>query len=243
MSELRIFTLPRFKGFTIMNKKKITIFLGTFPLLVILAVAFAVINKRDALPKAERSEGLRGELGIDKNINEKNIDDYLGREDSVYYDMRMLVDSVRYEEIGGDSYLSGFISGFEVIPYPYLATVTGLPENVGEPYMGPTLFTITEEGEYIANYEEAMEILEYFFPKDKKIFLMCGGGGYAGMTKELLIAHGWNGDLIYNIGGYWYYTGEHKVEVKRVNTDGTIAYDFWKVPYHEICFDDLTEVR
>lgn len=226
-----------------MNKKKITIFLGTFPLLVILAVAFAVINKRDVLPKAERSEGLRGELGIDKNINEKNIDDYLGREDSVYYDMRMLVDSVRYEEIGGDSYLSGFISGFEVIPYPYLATVTGLPENVGEPYMGPTLFTITEEGEYIANYEEAMEILEYFFPKDKKIFLMCGGGGYAGMTKELLIAHGWNGDLIYNIGGYWYYTGEHKVEVKRVNTDGTIAYDFWKVPYHEICFDDLTEVR
>lgn len=243
MSELRIFTLPRFKGFTIMNKKKITIFLGTFPLLVILAVAFAVMNKRDALPKAERSEGLRGELGIDKNINEKNIDDYLGREDSVYYDMRMLVDSVRYEEIGGDSYLSGFISGFEVIPYPYLATVTGLPENVGEPYMGPTLFTITEEGEYIANYEEAMEILEYFFPKDKKIFLMCGGGGYAGMTKELLIAHGWNGDLIYNIGGYWYYTGEHKVEVKRVNTDGTIAYDFWKIPYHEICFDDLTEVR
>lgn len=225
-----------------MKKIKVVIFFVILVLLLVLAVLL-VISMGDGVPNAELSQGLRGELGIDKNINEKTIDQYLGRNDSVYYDMRMLEDSVRYEEMGGDSYLSGFIDGFEVIPYPYLAPVTGLTENVGEPYSGPTLFSLTESGEYIANYEESMEILEYFFPKDKKIFLMCGGGGYAGMTRELLIALGWNEDFIYNVGGYWYYEGEHNVEVKRENSDGTMLYDFWKVPYHDIRYEELTEVR
>ena len=93
---------------------------------------------------------MRGELGIDKNINEENIDEYLNRDDSVYYDMRMLEDTADYENIGGDSYLSGFVKGFEVIPYPYLATVKGLPDAVGEGYKGNTLFTIDEDGKYIA---------------------------------------------------------------------------------------------
>lgn len=226
-----------------MNKRKIVILSVVMVMIVVFVIVFVVANNANTMPKAEVSEGLRGEMGIDKNINEKNIDDYLRRDDSVYYDMRMLEDTVDYEKMGGDSYLSGFIDGFEVIPYPHLATVTGLPEEVGEPYGGPTLFTITEEREYIANYEESLEILEYFFPKDKKIFLMCGGGGYAGMTRELLIAHGWDEDLIYNIGGYWYYKGENDIKVKRVNRDQSVTYDFWKVPYHEICFEELHEVR
>lgn len=55
------------------------------------------------LPKPELAGGLRGEMGIDKNINETNIDQYLGRDDAVYRDMRMLVDDANYEAIGGDS--------------------------------------------------------------------------------------------------------------------------------------------
>ena len=74
------------------------------------------------LPKPEISEGERGELGIDKNINENNIDKYLGRSDSVYFDMRMLEDPANYSAIGGDSYLSGFVRGFEVIPLPFLTS-------------------------------------------------------------------------------------------------------------------------
>ena len=57
------------------------------------------------LPAPELSEGQRGELGIDKNINEETIDSYLGRNDIVYRDMRMLKDPGNYESIGGDSYL------------------------------------------------------------------------------------------------------------------------------------------
>ena len=212
-------------------------------LLLVLLVAIVLVGCEKKLPKPELEEGVRGQLGIDKNINEKNIDDYLGRDDAVYRDMRMLVDPAEYGNLeGGDAYLSGFIKGFEVVPLPYLVNVTGLPEEVGKTYQGKTLFTVDDKGNYKANYEESMEILEYLFPKDKVIFLMCGGGGYAGMTKALLVANGWNADKIYNVGGYWYYNGKNKIEVK-TEKHGDVSYDFWKVPYHDIDFKKLHEVK
>ncbi len=222
-------------------KKKNIIIWGVVILAIILIVtgAFVFTSNKNELPKPEVTSGLRGEFGIDKNINEKTIDDYLGRDDSVYRDMRMLKDPGNYEAIGGDSYLSGFVKGFEVVPYPYLVNVSGLPEEVGDTYTGKTLFT-EKDGEYTANYEESMDILEYLFPKDKNIFLMCGGGGYAGMTKNLLVALGWDADKIYNVGGYWYYDGDNNVEVKNTKY-GDTTYDFWKVPYHDIDFDSLHE--
>lgn len=191
------------------------------------------------LPKPEKTSGIRGQLGIDKNINESTIDQYLGRSDAVYRDMRMLVDEATYENIGGDSYLSGYVKGFEVVPYPKLVTVEGLPAEVGQSYSGKTLFS-RQDGKIVANYQESTTILEYLFPKDKKIFLMCGGGGYAGMTKDLLVSLGWDEEKIWVVGGYWYYEGENKVVVKHENSGVTI-YDFWTVPYHDIEFDYLHE--
>jgi len=192
------------------------------------------------IPKPEVTGGVRGELGIDKNVNESTIDQYLGRADSVYRDMRMLEDPANYEAINGDRFLSGFVEGFEVVPLPYLIPVTGLPEQVGDTYQGKTLFGLSEDGSYVANYNESMTILEELFPKDKNIFLMCGGGGYAGMTKNLLVSLGWDGDKIWNVGGYWYYEGEYNVEVKKIDEQGNATYDFDLVNYHEIDFDKLT---
>lgn len=192
------------------------------------------------LPKPERLEGLRGEFGIDKNINEETIDNYLDRSDSVYRDMRMLKDPGNYEAIGGNSYLSGFVKGFEVVPYPYLVNVSNLPSEVGKTYVGETLFTY-KDNKYVANYEESMIILEYLFPKDKNIFLMCGGGGYAGGMKDMLVSLGWDENKIYNVGGYWYYKGKNNVSVKR-EYDNKVFYDFWKVSYHNIDFTTLTRV-
>ena len=220
-----------------MNKKIIIISIIT--LIIGLCVGYIIKpndNKLPKLPKPEVTDGVRGTLGIDKNINEKTIDRYLNRKDSVYRDMRMLKDPGNYEAIGGDSYLSGIIEGFEVVPYPYLTEVKGLPEAVGDSYKGKTLFT-EENGIYKANYKESLEFLEYFFPKDKYIFLICGGGGYAGMTKKLLVSLGWDENKIYNVGGYWYYNGNHNVNIKNNN-----KYDFWKVTYHDIDFNNLTEV-
>ena len=214
-------------------------------LIMIMALALCACGEKEKLvelPKPKVSEGVRGDLGIDANVNEATLDKYLGREDAVYRDMRMLVDPGNYSAIGGDAYLSGFVAGFEVVPLPYLVNVTGLPEAVGTTYKGKTLFTVDKDGKYIANYEESMEVLEYLFPKDKTIFLMCGGGGYAGMTKTMLVALGWNEEKIYNTGGYWYYEGENNVVVKN-DSHKEVTYDFWKVAYHDIDFEQLHEVK
>ena len=202
---------------------------------------FAFPNRMASLPKPEVTEGQRGELGIDKNVNEDTIDQYLNRDDAVYRDLRMLEDPGNYEAIGGDSYLSGFIRGFELVPYPYIVNVVGLPEEVGQTYTGKTLFHQHSDGTYSENYVESLEVLEGLFPRDKVIFLMCGGGGYSGMMKNLLVSYGWDEDKIYDVGGYWFYGGDNNVDVKRVNADGQVVYDFYKVPVHEINFEKLTE--
>lgn len=227
-------------------KKKIIIIVSLLLSLLIGGTCSYFIfnsNKNDLLelPKPEVTGGERGLLGIDKNINEESLDNYLFRSDVVYRDMRMLKDPGNYEAIGGDSYLSGFVKGFEVIPYPLLTEVKGLPEEVGSSYKGKTLFKEVN-GKYVANYKESLEFLEYYFPKDKVIFLMCGGGGYAGMTKNLLVSLGWDENKIYDVGGYWFYNGKYKVEVKNVTKNKT-TYDFWKATYHDIDFSTLTEVN
>ena len=217
-------------------------------ILVVLIMFCALIsingcscNKND-LPKPEIStSGMGQAFGLDKNINHETIDNYLFRDDVVYRDMRMLIDPATYGNLeGGDSYLSGFIKGFEVVPFPYLAPVEGLPEVVTNAYAGPSLFSHIN-GEYVANYEESMEVLEYLFPKYKVIFLMCGGGGYAGATRTMLISLGWDVNKLYNVGGYWYYNGENKVQVKRQVGENNYKYDFYKVSYHDIDFNQLTE--
>ena len=209
---------------------------------LLISTVLCACSSEGQLPKPEVTSGIRGEeFGIDKNINEETIDQFLNREDSVYRDMRMLKDPGNYEAIGGDSYLSGFIKGFEVVPYPLIVNVTGLPKEVGDSYTGKTLYTY-KDGKYTANYEESKDILEYYFPKNKNIFLMCGGGGYAGQMKNMLVSLGWNKNKIYNVGGYWYYKGDNNIEVKRKTKDG-ITYDFWKVTYHDIDFANLHEVK
>ena len=226
------------KGFGIFS----AIAIGLVSILVITMTTSQVIldsNSLAEIPTPEFSEGMRGELGIDKNVNESTIDNYLNRQDSVYRDMRMLVDPADYEKIGGDKYLSGFIDGFEVVPLPYIITPEGLPEAVGASYQGKTLFSRNENGKLVANYAESEQILADLFPKNKNIFLMCGGGGYAGMTKKLLVELGWDENKIWNVGGYWYYEGNHKISTKLEN--GNFA--FWRVKYHDIDFNSLTEKK
>lgn len=217
-----------------------------------LLISYLYVNGRfnleSALPKPELSEGLRGKYGIDKNINEKTIDNYLNRTDTVYRDVRMLEDTASWENKGGERNLSGYIKGFEVIPSPFLANYTDdyieqkKKENVSGLYQGKTLFKLDNEGNYTPNYKESMDILETIFPKNKNIFIICGAGGYAGQVKHMLVKLGWNEDLVRDIGGYWYYEGKNDVQVKE-KIDGKEFYNFSKVPYYDIDFDSLTEVK
>ena len=231
-----------------MRKIIIPVIFLTMGLLFSYFYVTARFNLERVLPAPELSEGLRGKYGIDKNINETTIDKYLNRSDTVYRDVRMLVDTATWENKGGDRYLSGYIKGFEVIPSPFLANYTDeyieqkKIENISGLYSGPTLFKLDNEGNYTPNYQESMSILESIFPKDKNIFIICGAGGYAGQVKHMLVKLGWNEDLVRDIGGFWYYEGKNAISVKET-IDGKEYYNFSKVPYYNLDFDSLTEIK
>lgn len=186
-------------------------------------------------------------FGVDENINMETIDNYLGRDDVAYIDVRMLFDPADYGAIGGDADLTRTIEGFRIVPYPYLATLTDLP--VSDAYTGPCLFALTWNGDgslasATPNYAESQMVLDELFPKDRAVFLMCGGGGYAGMMKSLLIFLGWDAGLLYNIGANWSYSGAYRKElvVFPDEADGDIIYATWRADYAYIDFDRLHPV-
>ena len=183
-------------------------------------------------------------FGVDSSINMETIDSYLGRADVAYRDVRLLFDPANYGEIGGEADLTRTIEGFRIVPYPYLATLQTLP--VSGAYQGECLYRVrwTADGT-VADaeplYEESALILEELFPRDQAIFLMCGGGGYAGMMKQLLIYLGWDEELLYNVGANWSYTGDHAVElvVYPEDADGEKIYATWRADYAYLDFDRL----
>lgn len=174
------------------------------------------------LPKA--SVDAESMFGVDKNINIGTIDEWVHRDDVAYVDVRMLLDPGDYEKIGGDPVLSGTVEGFEVVPYPFLANLTGLPPEVAaSQYNGDTLFTLTWDADgnidnVQANFEESEMIIKDLFPEDRAIFLMCGGGGY------------------------WQYDGQKKVHV-RVSYGENNAKEYnalHRLNYRLIDFGQLT---
>lgn len=198
------------------------------------------------LPAAETDTA--STFGVDKKINQKTIDQWLGRDDVAYRDVRMLFDPADYQSIGGESDLTQTIEGFKIVPYPYIASLQALP--VGNAYDGDRLFDVewSPEGKILSAtplYEESMLILEELFPKDKAIFLMCGGGGYANMMKQILLYFGWDEASLYNIGGNWEYEGQHKSElvVYPEDKDGNKIFATWRADYAYISFEKLNPVK
>ncbi len=207
-----------------------------------------IIPTADSVELPPAQPDPNNQFGVDANINVTTIDEWLGMESVAYRDVRMLIDPGCYEAICGDSVLSGIVDGFEVVPYPYLASLFGLPPEVAETqYDGDRLFDLEfdENGaitEVKANFVESEAIINDLFPKDMPIFLMCGGGGYASFTKNLLIELGYDETMLYNVGGYWEYAaegpGENSIEIK-TTVDGVEYNAFHRLNYHYIDFSQL----
>jgi len=217
--------------------------------LIIISLSVILSSCDKALPAADPDP--ENMFGVDRNINIKNIDEWLNRDDVAYIDVRMLVDPGDFKKIGGDPVLSGTIKGFEVVPYPYIANLTGLPPQVAETqYSGPTLFTLKWDAQgkiqnIKANYVESEMIISDLFPSDKAIFLLCGGGGYSGFMRSFLVKMGYDPDKIFVIGGFWTYRGSNTQHIKvspgDKNTDEYNA--FHRLKYHMIKFDELHEIK
>ena len=189
------------------------------------------------LPPPERDGGM---FGVDTNINQATIDDWLERPDVAYIDMRMFYDPADFEAIGGISRLTQTLPGYRVVPLPYIATLDAMP--VSGAYDGDRLFEVVwgEGGEILSvspNYVESETILHELFPKDKVIFLMCGGAGYSFLTRQFLSYMGWDESMIYSTGGNWYYEGEKGIDMTVDNRSDRIAT--WRADYACIDFDHL----
>lgn len=218
-------------------------FIGCILLVCLLSLCACGEKAHAPLPAPEVAPGT--DFGVDKNINMTTIDNYLDRDDVYYRDVRMLFDPADYASIGGEADLTRTIRGFKVVPYPYLATLQGLP--VEGAYEGSCLYDVVwnPDGSVASatpNYEESEMILRELFPQDgKAIFLMCGGGGYAVMTKELLGYLGWDSAKLYNIGANWSYNGENKLELVVYPEEAGDApiYATWRADYAYFDFERL----
>lgn len=184
-----------------------------------------------------------GPFGVDVSINMQTIDGFLNRPDVAYIDVRMLYDPADFEAIGGISRLTQTLPGFRVVPFPYIATLSPLP--VGGAYEGDTLFDIVwgedlQILEVTQNYAESEIILNELFPRDRVIFLMCGGAGYSNLARALLVHKGWDGNMIYHTGGNWHYEGDMALDMTISADNPGIAT--WRVNYAFIDFDRLTRI-
>lgn len=184
-------------------------------------------------------------FGVDLNINVANVDAWLDRPDVAYRDVRMLRDPADYAAIGGDSDLTAVIEGFRIVPYPFVGTLQELP--VGGAYDGPALFDVEwadgEVARATPNYVESELIVDDLFPKDKAVFIMCGGAGYANMMRKLLIYLGWDESRVYNVGAGWEYEGDRAIVLVQKSLSGEQTACFWRADYAMIDFDDLTPLE
>lgn len=185
----------------------------------------------EPLPPAETDPDT--EQGTDVNVNMATIDQYLGRPDVAYRDVRHLYTT---DESGATVVdLASTIEGFKIVPYIKIAPM-GADSATGE-----ELFTLEwdADGNIVSatpNYAESELVVRDLFPQDKAIFIMCTSGGRASMTKDLLLFLGWDPALLYNIGGEKDYAGSHKLEivsypVRRGDKD---IYAVWRADYADI---------
>ena len=193
-----------------------------------------------ALPPPEPDGG---PFGVDVNINMTTIDDYLNRPDVAYIDVRMLYDPADFEAIGGVSSLTRTLPGYRIVPFPFLASVGPLP--VDGAYDGDTLFYVEwgENREILVirpNFAESEIIFNQIFPKDRTIFLMCGGAGYTSLMRALLFHFGYDESKIYHTGGNWHYEGNMGLDLTISSSDRNIAT--WRANYALIDFDHLTRL-
>ena len=186
----------------------------------------------DALPAMPpASPDPESPFGVDANVNMATIDEWLGRPDCAYFDMRMVKDPAHYEDIGGNAELAVTLEGFTIAPWPYIGTLQELP--VEGAYAGQTWFDVewTEDGEVASfepNFAEAEAMLADLFPRDRNVVLICGGGGYAGMARKLLLAAGWDPARVYNAGGAWDYAGYRSVELVNYDRADAPTYYLWR---------------
>jgi rhodanese-related sulfurtransferase len=135
---------------------------------------------------------------IPEEVTMDTVDDFLGRPDVQYVDLRNFDDKMK----------SGYIAGFEFIPFfDYLEL-----EDI----------LVRTDGDWTFAAEDILSQagLRGLFDEDKTIFLMCGSGTRAGFVLAALEELGY--ENVINVGGISSYEGDNMVDgdgTYRLNAD------------------------
>ncbi len=170
-------------------KKGLTIFL-----LVMLLITGCSCKKEENLviPKKETANDTSV---LTSPINTKNIDKYMFMENVQYVDLRSPTSIMK----------EGHVAGFEFIPF--LSFIASFNEYDSLYRMKATTDSAGKNipagqiGGFVAQYEESERIVKSLFSKDKYIFLISQAGSESSYMINLLIQLGYDGNLLYNVGG------------------------------------------
>ena len=157
--------------------------------LSILMLVLIVVgcSKENNIPSKEFKED---NSALTSPINSTNLDEYMNRSDVQYVDLRS--SRMVLEE--------GYVAGFSFLPfYNVIASFSGegtlyKMAKVGNSKAGSV-------GGFLALYEESDDIIKSLFEEDKYIFLISQAGSESAYLINLLIQLGYDGNLLYNVGG------------------------------------------
>ena len=99
----------------------------------------------------------------------------------------------------------GYIKGFTFIPY--YSVIASFSSKSAFYQMASTTdsdgnhYYSGQVGGFVAQYEESESIINSLFDKNKYIFLISQGGSESAYVINLLIQLGYDGNLLYNVGG------------------------------------------
>lgn len=162
---------------------------------LMLFIANGCKNREDDYSTIPSKIAANDNSPITSPINTINLDNYMFREDVQYIDLRST--KMVIEE--------GYVSGFEFIPF--VSIIASFEEQEALYQMKRVIdgegkiYGPGQIGGFIAQYEESESIINSIFDKNKYIFLISQGGSEGAYVINLLIQLGYDGNLLYNIGG------------------------------------------
>ncbi len=166
-----------------------------FVIIITLFMIVGCTNKNDNKKEIPRKISDTDNAALTSPINSSNLDDYMFRKDVQYIDLRS----------GAMILEEGYVAGFQFVPYysiiasfsssSTLYQMKNVTDDDGETHYAG------QKGSFVAQYEESKSIIETIFDKNKYIFLLSQGGSEGAYVINLLIQLGYNGNLLYNVGG------------------------------------------
>jgi hypothetical protein len=166
-----------------------------FSIFLVIVCMVSGCNKKDNYDNIPAKKNSSDNNAMTSPINTRNIDHYMFRNDVQYVDLR-----------SGESIINnGYIAGFEFIPYYSIiasfSEFDGLYQMKGTVDENGNRVSPGQIGGFVAQYEESKSAIESLFSKDKYIFIISIGGSESAYLINLLIQLGYDGNLLYNIGG------------------------------------------